>query len=201
MKVTRQKRLRSHFRQLLHKSLRSRESILSYTRKIRLQTDRLRDFTQSLLHSCEAITNVDKNFVDEDIEIYRHMADSSSDDTFDTAAPRDTRDNAPPNDQDCEPSSSQTLTTGQTKHGVTAARHAAASRDARTANWTGSVIDPIVISDDNLERNPPTPFSLSELLGAPLRPPGSPAVRLDRTQADRTIENDQVPPEELSDEV
>ena len=196
MKVNRQKRLRSHFRQLLHKSLRSRESILSYTRKIRLQTDRLRDFTQSLLHSCEAITNVDKNFVDEDIEIYQ-MADSSSDDentfdTRDTRDARDTRDNAPPNDQTCEPSSSQTLTTSQARHGITAARN------AKTPNWTASVVDPIVISDDGLERNPPTPFSLSELLGAPLRPPGSPAVRLDRTQADRTIENDQLPPEEMS---
>ena len=69
---------------MLHKTLRSRESILSYTRKIRIQLDRMRDFSQSLLHSCEAITNHNVNLEYEDIEMdQRHRSNLVSDDLSD----------------------------------------------------------------------------------------------------------------------
>ena len=141
---------------MLHKTLRSRESVLSYTRKIRIQLDRDHEY--------------------EDIEIcQQHMPESSSDDenviAYDTATPHTTRDSAPfgrsLNTQTCEPSTSQAPTGQDRQRVITAARDDTAPR------WTKCAVGPIVISDDNLERNPPTPFSLSELLRPPLRPSGS----------------------------
>ena len=207
MKVTKQKRLKSHFRQMLHKTLRSRESILSYTRKIRIQLDRMRDLSQSLLHSCEAITNHNVNLEYEDIEMdQRHMPESSSDDgviTYDTATPHATRDSAPLNRslnaRSCEPSTSQAPTGQDRQRVITEARDTTATRDD-TARWTRCAVGPIIISDDNLE-HPPTPFSLSEILGPPLRPSGSPTVRLDRTLGDTVgnVSDNQAQPVPMSD--